>query len=154
MRTINMVVFGLVSLMLVVILSGCQSKNDKMREFLYRYGNVTIEEAYKKGGFVFTTRNDFQFKIDTLVIKSVKSKEVGDVTYHFVKAKIVYNYNPKVGAVDKCYRWMALTIEEDGFGNMLVDPPKSKEIVSVGLTEKESKKIFPDKFENGENLIK
>ncbi|MDD5396963.1 MAG: hypothetical protein PHW24_02780 [Candidatus Moranbacteria bacterium] len=153
MKTIKFAVLAIVSAMLVIFVAGCQSKKDKMTEFLYRYGNVTIEDAYKKAGFILVTH---EFKMNPPEIKSVKTKDSGGVVYHFVKVKAVYDYVTKSRqeGKEKCFRWMALTIEEDGFGNMLVDLEKSKEVLVIGINEKDAKDMYPEKFIAGENLLR
>lgn len=136
-----------------VFISGCSlNKDEKMREFLKKYGNLTAEKAYRKGGFVLGS----DFKIDSLDVKSIKTEKVGSVTLHGVKAKLIYEFTCSLGGVPekyRYYRWMALTIEEDILGEMLVDPGRSKEIVAAGRNEKEMKEMFMDKFEAGDKLV-
>lgn len=144
----------LVLLALGCLLVGCQSDKDKMREFLYRYGNVTIEEAYVAARFKVPSGNikDLNFKIDSLEVKSVKVKEVNDVKYHFVKAKMMYDFVIYKSNRKLC-RWMELTVEEDGFGNMLAVMAKSREVFAAGEDEKDMKNLFKEAYKNGEKMM-
>jgi len=95
------------------------------------------------------------FRIVYFNILGIKSKEVGDVTLHFVKSKIVYDYNYKVKGVisnrkEKCYRWMATVIEEDGFGKMLVDDSRSKNKFIITMNGK----LQPGEEKAGDDFLK
>lgn len=153
MKTIKLVVLVLVSFLLAVSSADCQTKNSKMEEFLIRYSNETNKETFRKNGIVMGEHEKFYSKVNSVEIRSIKTKEVGDVTVHFVKAKIIYDYNPKFNGVvtkEKFYRWMALVVEEDGFGTMLAVQQKSKERMSITF----SGKLMPGSYETGESIIK
>lgn len=159
MRKINSFVMVIASLTFIMMLLGCENKNDKMREFLHKYGSTTIGEAYEQSGFIVPMHSfgDLTFEIPSLEIKSDKIKEINGETYHFVKAKMMYVFSPKSGNEKKerqFVRWMALAIREDGFGNLQVDSAKSVEYVAAGDDERVMRMIFGKIVTRGEDLIK
>ena len=153
MKTIKILVLVLISMLVVVATGNCQNKNGKIEDFVERYSNKTLDKSFKKNGLSMYPHETFYIKISSLVIKSINSREVGDVTLHFVKARAIYNYNPKIAGVvkkEKFYRWMNLVIEEDGFGKMLTDPIKSKEVITISFDGV----LMPGAYDNGEDFIR
>jgi hypothetical protein len=143
--------------MLASILCGFGVSNGKVDNIIRKYGIETFEKKLRINGINPESHETFSPKITSLEIKSIKTREVGDMTLHFVKARVVFDYNPKTNGIihkEKLYRWMALVIEEDGFGKMLVNPAKSKEVMTLSIDGESAKKLFPDSFIAGENLIK
>lgn len=142
-----------------IALSGCTSEDEKIKELLHRYGNETARQMYDRSGFISSNRtfDNFTPKIVNVKIYSKdKVKDTGGVTLHFVRAKIVYFFEENSGATKfnhTFFRYMALTIEEDGFGEMKVDVSKSKEVYAAGADEKEMKLLCPEAMERGEKLI-
>lgn len=159
MRVIKLVVAALVSVVVVAVLAGCQSKKEKVTEFLYRYGNTkqSVERMYTKASLkpVNKTFSDFDYKITSLEVKNIKTKDINGEKKHFVKCKMAYTLTSKSHKDDKIdyIRYMALVVEENGFGDLIVDLSQSKEVFVAGQSREVMDILFSADMIAGEEMI-
>lgn len=146
-------------MVLVSLLGGCANKEEKMKELLIRYGNETLEQRYRESKYQTSDRTFSSFKPTVLRVKIYEDEtEKGSdgVTLHFVRAKLDYLMVDNQGDTKmnhSFFRYMALTVEEDGFGEMKVRMNKSREILALGADEAMMKGFYGEEMKAGEKLL-
>lgn len=163
MRRTKFVVAMLMSLMFVTILTGFKSRDSKIKEFLYEYGNTDNEQMYDRSRNPMTdqtgvvTGGSWDYKIKSLnITKPINTKDINGITYHFVKCKISYELTPKISKKGKweLARYLALVIEENGFGEFIVIKDQSREVVVMGVDKKGIKTDWAEIINMGEKMVK
>jgi len=164
MRKLYQIIMVVVSLMLVFISSGCQSKQDKTKseitDFLYRYAKVDAETVYEKATLRVSgmTFKDFNVEVvKPIIVKEVKKEESNGVTLYKVKCRIdyVFHFKGDNGNDGSNYyiSYAALTIEKKGFSDPVVLSDFSKEIYLAGINEKMINTVHASHVKKGEELI-